>query len=235
VRPLRAAAALTFAAAGAFAAGCAANLTSPVVTPTQSPSGSPSSYPSSLPSSLPSPTVSATPQACGPARNASLYVAMSFGIAPVGSQYGLLFAYAAVNSDGTVPVYAAPISASTGQTLQFVNLDGYDPSSITLRSAAGFPGATQFPGIPYTFPASAYSPALTTITNAATWSTGLLQPSPVTDPPCYSQLFTLATAGTFYFGDVLYYNDYIASPRGVIVVTAGAGPRKGPALRRFAR
>ena len=155
---------------------------------------------------------------------------MSLGIAPADSDYGILFAYGAVDSNGDVPAIAAPVEGTVGEVVQFVNLDAYDPSSLTLRSAAGFPGATGFPAIPYSFPAADYS-VLNTGIGASAWSTGLILPSPATSAPCYSQTFKLAQAGTYYFGDVLYYNAYVTSPRGVVVVT-NAARTKGRRGRR---
>jgi hypothetical protein len=171
---------------------------------------------------LPSPVSSATPQACGVAASADVYVAMSFGIAPADSDYGVVYAYGAVDSSGDVPAVAAPVEGTVGEVVQFVNLDAYDPTSLTLRSAAGFPGATGFPAVPYTFAAADYS-VLNTVIGSAAWSTGLILPSPTTSAPCYSQTFSLSQAGTYYFGDVLYYNAYVTSPRGVVVVTSAAG------------
>ena len=128
----------------------------------------------------------------------------------------------AVDSSGDVPAVAAPVEGTVGEVVQFVNLDAYDPTSLTLRSAAGFPGATGFPAVPYTFAAADYS-VLNTVIGSAAWSTGLILPSPTTSAPCYSQTFSLSQAGTYYFGDVLYYNAYVTSPRGVVVVTSAAG------------
>ncbi len=236
---LRALGASAFAVAAAIASGCAAHLTTPSVTPTQSPTGGPTSAPSGggIPSSLPTAASTATPQPCGSAQDASIYVAMSFGIAPAGSQYGILFGYGAVDSAGNVPAFAAPIEANVGDTVQFANLDAYDPSNVTLRSAASFTGATSFPSIPYSFPPAQYS-ALNTAIGSSAWSTGLILSTPSTGSPCYSRTFALSATGTYYFGDILYYNDYVASPRGVVVVTNAAhekSPRKARALPRVFR
>lgn len=227
---LRGAAAAAFAAAGALAAGCAAHLT----TPGPQPTGQPTTSPSGVPSGIPTASASATPQACGSPANANIYVAMSFGIAPANSQYGALFGFGAVDSQGNVPAVAAPIEGVVGNVVQFVNLDDYDSNSLTLRSAAGFPNATSFPPVPYSFPAADYSVLNTVIGNAG-WSTGLILPSPSTDPPCYSQAFTLSTAGTYYFGDVLYYNAGVSSPRGVVVVTSAATERGRHSIARRPR
>jgi hypothetical protein len=205
-------------AATALCVGCAHLTSGPSAVPTPLPSGA-TARPSSLPSGIPTPASSATPQPCLGSQGANDYIAMSFGIAPANSQYGILFGYAEVDPSGQVPTYAAPIWISPGDRVQFVNLDGYDQGQPTLRSATGFPNATAFPPLPYSFPASVYSVEGSTLGNVALWSTGLIEATPANGSPCYSQVFTAGPSGTYYFGDVDYYNDYIASPRGVLVVS----------------
>jgi hypothetical protein len=205
-------------ASTALCVGCAAHLTTPGGTvPTPAPSGA-TSRPSSLPSTLPTPSSSASPQPCLGQQGANDYIAMSFGIAPASSDFGILFGYAEVDASGQVPTVAAPILLSPGDRVQFVNLDGYDQTQPILRSAAVFPNVTAFPPLPYTWPSNAYGVVGTTLNNTF-WSTGLIQPTPSTGAPCYSQVFTAGATGTYYFGDVLYYDDYIASPRGVLSIS----------------
>lgn len=106
----------------------------------------------------------------------------------------------------------APITATN--TVQFTNIElGND---TIYHSAAAFSGQA-FPATPYTFPSPAASPTNTVIGSTAQpfWSTGRIPPAQNGDL-CYSQEFTLEP-GTYYFGDVDYYNT-VTSYRDVLVV-----------------
>ena len=109
----------------------------------------------------------------------------------------------------------SPITSNN--ILQFTNVDTGDAQ----HSAVGFKG-NAFPPIPYTFPSAAASPVATGVSTGSLWSTGLVG-SP-TYQQCYSQAFTL-TAGTYYFGDLDYYN--LSNFRDVLIV---ATPTPAPRL-----
>jgi len=115
---------------------------------------------------------------------------------------------ATLNPDGSFGNVATAISATTTDIIQFVNGENTGPNTI-LHSAAGL-GGSAFPSVPYSFPAAVQVQVGNAITSSGTWSTGRLSPI------CFSQPLT-AAAGTYYFGDLDYYN--LVNMRDVIVVT----------------
>lgn len=174
----------------------------PVPTPTSSATGSP------------------TPGVCGtPTANANLVVvAMGNNIGPTSvPKYGTINGYAVVQN-GSFPGHATLINQwlnqgvispiTTKNVLQFTNVD----TSGALHSAVGFKG-NSFPPPPYPFPSAAASPTATGVSNSSLWSTGRVD-APASQQ-CYSQTFTL-TAGTYYFGDLDYYN--LSNFRDVLIV-----------------
>ena len=158
----------------------------------------------------PTPRASATAIACTQtaAANAQI-VAISPLITPtIDPAYGLIGGYGLVTSGNSNNV-AAPIVVSASATVQFFN---NDESGSQLRySAAGIAGASAFPAPTFTFPPSAVAVTGTQINKTATWSTGLL------GGQCYSQTFTIAAPGAYFFGDYTYYG--LANMRDVIVAT----------------
>jgi hypothetical protein len=131
--------------------------------------------------------------------------------------YGVIAGYGLVASGNSNNV-AAPIVVSPAATIQFFNND--DSSSQLRYSAVGIAGATAFPVPTFTFPPAAVLALGTQISKTATWSTGLL------GGQCYSQAFTIAAAGTYYFGDYTYYG--LANIRDVIVATSSPTPGPSP-------
>jgi hypothetical protein len=175
----------------------------------------------SSPSPSPGASASLAPVSCDTSPSATVLVGMSSGFGEYQDPtYGELAGYADVTT--SEPSLAGAVSATTSDSVQFVNLE----SASVNHSAVGFPaagsGANGFPAVPYTFPSAAASPSANTAIGATFWSTGRIAASP--DAPCYSQPFTLPKAGTYYFGDLDYY-DTITSLRDVIVVTASADRR----------
>jgi hypothetical protein len=122
--------------------------------------------------------------------------------------YGTLNGYTTLNSDGTFGNVSTVINATITDIIQFVNGEDSGPTPI-LHSAAGFSGSL-FPPIPYSFPSSVQTAVGNAITSSGAWSTGRL------NSICFSQPFTVA-AGTYYFGDLDYYN--LTNMRDVIVVS----------------
>ena len=122
--------------------------------------------------------------------------------------YGTLNGYVRLNPDGSFNNIAAQINAKTADIIQFVNGENSGPNTI-LHSAAGFTGAA-FPTVPYSFPALLQQQVGSAITSTGTWSSGRLSPI------CYSQPLS-AAVGTYYFGDLDYYN--LTNMRDVIVVS----------------
>jgi hypothetical protein len=190
---------LVAAAACVIAAGGCAHLAGGSVAPT------------------PAPSASATPTqaACleSAAANAQI-VAISPLITPTSDPtYGTIAGYGLVSA-GSAGNVAAPIVVAPNATVQFFD---DDQAGSQLRfSAAGIPGASAFPSPAYTFPPSASAQTGTQINATSTWSTGLL------GGQCYSQTFTIAGAGTYYFGDVTYYG--LGNVRDVIVATSSPVP-----------
>jgi hypothetical protein len=167
----------------------------------------------SMPSVTPTPVVTATPSAAPcvltPTVGAQI-VAISPLITPVTDPaFGVVGGYGLV-VNGSVGNTSAPIYVTPASTLQFFDND--QTGSQLRYSAVGIPGVTAFPAPSFTFPPSAVNPTGTAITNASTWSTGLLAGQ------CYSQAFTINGAGTYFFGDYTYFG--IANLRDVIVATA---------------
>ena len=172
--------------------------------------------PGGVPVPTPTPAASATAQAAciqTAAANAQI-VAISPLITPaVDPTYGLIGGYGLVSGGGSNNV-TAPIVVAPAVTVQFFNDD--QAGSQLRYSAVGIPNVSAFPSATYTFPPSAASSIGTQISATATWSTGLL------GGQCYSQPFTLAGSGTYYFGDDIYYG--LANLRDVIVATASPTP-----------
>jgi len=180
--------------------------------------------PSDDSSASPAPSASASlaPSTCVTSPSASVLVGISSGFGEyLDPTFGQLAGYADVTT--SEPALAGAVTATTSDTVQFVNLE----SAAVEHSAVGFPaagsGASGFPAVPYAFPSAAASPSANTIIGTKFWSTGRIAPSE-SGNPCYSQAFTVPSAGTYYFGDLDYY-DTITSLRDVIVVTSGADRR----------
>jgi hypothetical protein len=180
--------------------------------------------PSADSSASPAPSASASlaPSTCVTSPSATVLVGISSGFGEfLDPQFGELAGYADVTT--AEPALAAAVTATTSDTVQFVNLE----SASVNHSAVGFPaagsGASGFPAVPYAFPSAAASPSANTTIGTTFWSTGRIAPSS-SGNPCYSQAFTLPSAGTYYFGDFDYYNT-ITSLRDVIVVTSSADRR----------
>ncbi|MHB8441655.1 MAG: hypothetical protein ACYDBM_06340, partial [Candidatus Tyrphobacter sp.] len=131
--------------------------------------------------------------------------------------YGQIAGYALF--DGLdIPDQAQIISANysgqpitTANTVQFTNIEL--GTSTIYHSAVAFSGQ-RFPATPYIFPSPAASPVGSVI-GSAFWSSGRIPPAQ-NGLLCFSQEFTLQ-AGTYYFGDLDYYNT-ITSYRDVLVV-----------------
>jgi hypothetical protein len=124
--------------------------------------------------------------------------------------YGTINGYTTLNPDGiTFGNLATIIGVKSTDIVQFVNGESSGPAPIN-HSAVGFPGATSFPAAPYTFPIGT-SQQLGSAISTLQWSTGRLQPL-----ACFSQTFTVST-GTYYFGDLDYYN--LDNTRDVLVVS----------------
>jgi len=195
----------------ALALGCAHLPQSVLPAPSPSPFGSPS----------PTPSQSSSPSSCAsPASNTTAFIVISgdiFPPTPTPSPYGLIYGYVAANPDGSFNDVAQVISVKSTDIVQFVNADTFGPAPI-MHSAVGFPAATQFPAVPFTFPASTVA-AVGSDISSTQWSTGRIAAD------CYSQPLTLVP-GTFYFGDYDYYNSI--NMRDVIVVSAA----RRSALRR---
>jgi hypothetical protein len=181
-----------------------------------------------IPTPTSSSTASPTPGACGtPAAGSNLVVvAMGNNIGAVTvAKYGIINGYTVVES-GSFSSKATLINQwlnqgvlspiTSNNILQFTNVD----TGGAQHSAVGFKG-NAFPPIPYTFPSAAASPVATAVSTGSLWSTGRVDAP--TYQQCYSQAFTLA-AGTYYFGDLDYYN--LSNFRDVLIVaTPSPAPR----------
>lgn len=191
----RPALALVLGASFLAAGGCAANLKSGSSVPT-------------VPTAAPSATASTA--ACTQTASANVQiVAISPLVTPTTDPtYGVIAGYGLVASGNSNNV-AAPVLVTTTQSIQFFN---NDESGSQLRySAVGIPAVTSFPAPTYTFPPSTIVPLGTQINRTTAWSTGLL------GGQCYSQAFTIAAPGVYYFGDYNYYG--LANLRDVIVAS----------------
>ena len=146
------------------------------------------------------------------AANAQI-VAISPLITPaIDPTYGLISGYGLATSGSSSNV-AATIVVAPNATVQFFN---NDQSASQLRySAVGIPGVTAFPGPTFTFPPSAVAQTGSQINATSSWSTGLLPGQ------CYSQVFTVAGPGAYFFGDYTYYQ--LGNIRDVIVATSSPG------------
>ncbi|MEO6913148.1 MAG: hypothetical protein ABI182_03900 [Candidatus Baltobacteraceae bacterium] len=169
----------------------------------------------------PSPTPTQTPGPCSTPDTTSpnvVIVAMGSSIgAATDSTYGNIGGYAVgdavndifPNQAATITKTLSGAAITLSNTLQFVNIE--NGTSAVNHSAAGFT-TTSFPATPYTFPVALASPTNTIIGSGA-WSTGRV--SSAQSNLCASQEFTLK-AGTYYFGDIDFYN--ITTFRDVLVV-----------------
>ncbi len=179
----------------------------PTLAPTTYPSGTVTTAPGTSPS--PGASGTALPTACQTESPTSTIVAMSLAIAPANvAPYGELFGYAVADSTGTYGNVAAPIALAAGTTIQFANGDVPAPQTI-YHSAIGFSGST-FPATPYVFPSADAGEIGAAVSASAPWSTGRLTGT----SSCFSQPLVVP-AGTFYFGDLDYYDS--VGMRGVIV------------------
>jgi plastocyanin len=181
--------------------------------------------PSSSASASPTATATAIPATCGTAVPGSVYIAIGSYIepeTPIDPAYGTLYGYALTDSVGDYPLNSGPIDLKPGDTIQFVNVDPAAASGTdgTSHSAAGFQSAS-FPS-DYTFPAAASDPVGSTLSTTALWSTGEIPAQ--ADTLCYSQTLTVPASGTYYFGDVDFYDS--TSMRDVIVVSSSAAQRR---------
>jgi hypothetical protein len=173
--------------------------------------GSIPSGPTGNPSS-PTPTPNG---ACGNFGSPTAIIDVTPEISPVKNPtYGTISEYA-LSLGSSLPV-AAPISLTTADTVQFLNID-----SVHEVSAVGM-GTKGFPAVPFTFPSGTQSPVGTSI-GASQWSTGRLGVN--LSFGCYSQVFTMpsVTNGKVveYFGDYDLYNPSNGTARNVIIVTGG--------------
>jgi hypothetical protein len=209
--------ALAFAA---FLGGCSHADYTPSTTPTANPSSTASVSPSSTASAQP--TASATPVAdCGTAAPGAVYIAVGSYIEPPippDPTYGSVYGYSIVDSSGNYPLVASPIVLKPNDTIQFTNVDPptADDANGTSHSAAGLQ-TSGFP-TPYSFPSAAYQPVGTTVSNSALWSTGEIASE--ASQLCYSQSLVLPASGTYYFGDLDFYNS--VNMRDVIVISSTA-------------
>lgn len=163
-------------------------------------------------SPTPSPSVTASSSAaCTSTANAAAQIVAISPLVTATNDptYGVIAGYGLVAAGNSNNV-AAPIVVSPSATVQFFNND--DASSQLRYSAVGIAGATSFPSPTFTFPPATVAQTGTVISKTAAWSTGLLAGQ------CFSQAFTIAGAGTYYFGDYTYYG--LANIRDVIVATA---------------
>jgi hypothetical protein len=174
----------------------------PTMIPTVPPSGA-------TPQPSPSSNASIAPAACQTESPNATVIAMSLSISPATvAPYGQLFGYAPVDSTGAFNNVATVITVVAGTTVQFANGDAPAPQTI-YHSAVGFSGAT-FPAVPYAFPSASANQTGSAVSTTTLWSTSQL---PGTSS-CFSQPFVVP-AGTFYFGDITYYNSL--GMRGVLV------------------
>lgn len=184
--------------------------------------------PGPVPTATSSATTSPTPGVCGtPSNNANLVVvAMGNNIGPASvPPYGTINGYAVVENN-QFPSQAMLINQwlkqgvaqpiTSKNVLQFTNVD----TAGALHSAVGFKGES-FPQTPYTFPSAAASPTATGVSTSSLWSTGRV--AATVSQQCYSQTFSL-TAGTYYFGDLDYYN--LSNFRDVLIVVTPAPWRR---------
>jgi hypothetical protein len=185
-----------FAALG----GCAhITYSSPPMTPTPTPTPTPSTAPSSAP--------------CRSANPGAQIIAITPQItATLDPAYGLINGYDLVQNYNVSNV-AAVVALLPADTVQFFNNDA---STSDLRySAVGIPQVTAFPNpLTFIFPVAAAQPIGAQINSGTSWSTGLLAGQ------CYSQVFTIAAKGTYYFGDYTYYS--LANIRDVLLVSTSA-------------
>ncbi len=173
-----------------------------------------------IPVVSPSPSPTAVPSvACNTNESTNpnlILIGIGSEATTVTSPYGQIAGYALF--DGIdIPGQAQVISKTyagqpitTTNTVQFTNIEL--GAGTIFHSAVAFAG--KFPPTPYVFPSPAASPVGTVIGNSF-WSTGRIPPAQ-SGLLCFSQEFTLEP-GTYYFGDLDYYNT-ITSYRDVLVV-----------------
>jgi hypothetical protein len=177
--------------------------------------------PSSSASSSPTPGVCGTPNSGANV----VVVAMGNNVGPTSAPtYGPINGYAVVEN-GNFPSQAMLINQWVNQgvtqpitssnVLQFTNVD----DGGAEHSAVGFQGSA-FPRVPYTFPSAAASPVASAVSRTTLWSTGRIESG--VSAQCYSQTFTLSP-GTYYFGDLDYYN--LSNFRDVLIVGTPAPDR----------
>jgi hypothetical protein len=185
------------------------------------------------PTASPIPSATPTPPPCN-ARSTSpdlVVVDMGNQIVPVAtaSPFGKIGGYAVDADTSGYPTQAQLIDQTaaggpitTSNVIQFTNIE---LTSASNHSAVGFSGDA-FPATPYEFPGKAGTPQNSTIGNAF-WSTGQIPPA-TNGTLCYSQAFALKK-GTYYFGDLNFYN--ITTFQDVLIVGTPA-PGPPPRLRR---
>jgi hypothetical protein len=192
-------------AACALALGCSKNTGSPGIVPTVAPSS-----PTALPSAACNTAESTNP-------NLVLIGIGSEATEIMSPQYGQIAGYAlfdGVDIPGQAEVINTTLSGAqitSANTVQFTNIEL--GNATVYHSAVGFSGQ-KFPATPYAFPSAAASPTNAVI-GSGFWSTGRIPPAQ-NGQLCFSQEFTLEP-GTYYFGDLDYYNT-ITSYRDVLVV-----------------
>lgn len=193
----------------ALSAGCAKRDLGvlPAVSPT--PSAAPTASPTAVPSVACNTTESSNPNL--------VLVGIGSEVTAESSTYGEIAGYAlfdGIDLPDEAEVISETLSGvpiTDANTVQFTNLElGADDIYHTATSFSG----QSFPAQPYVFPSPAASPTNTVIGNGF-WSTGLIPPAQ-NGELCFSQEFTLEP-GTYYFGDLEYYNS-ITSYRDVLVV-----------------
>ena len=172
----------------------------------------------------PTPTASATiaPTAtCGTPAPGAVFIAMGSYIEPASpaSTYGTVYGYSLVDSGGNYPLQSSPIVLRPGDTVQFTNVDPPTSSGENgiSHSAAGLQSSA-FPPTPHAFPTGAFVATAATFSDSTIWSTGEV-PSE-SSSLCYSQSFVVPASGTYYFGDLDFYNS--VNMRDVIVVSSSA-------------
>ena len=188
-----------------------------------------------VPTPTSSSTASPTPGVCGtPAVNSHLVVvAMGNNIGAVtvaksGVSTAIPWSRTAASPTGPQSSTSGSTGASSPRSLQATSAVYECRYGRREHSAVGFIG-NAFPRVPYTFPSAAASPVATAVSSSSLWSTGRV--SAPTYQQCYSQAFTL-TAGTYYFGDLDYYN--LSNFRDMLIVATpapAARPRHATVIR----
>jgi plastocyanin len=164
----------------------------PTLTPSPVPSATPSAGPTTKPTGNPSPTAK-------PTKAPQITIHIGFNHAQVDDPtFGNVAFYALGANDPNAEV----VQTSVGAQVTFLN----DDPSQSPHTGSGL-GSTGFPG---SFDnSSGFTQAGTAIDGGTTWSTGTLGHGQ------RSQVFTIPSAGTYYFGCAFHYDS--SGMRDVIV------------------